>query len=185
MKGGFVDEKISMKRILIIGSSGAGKTTLAIELGHRLHLPVIHLDRHHWRPNWTAAPTEEWRTRVAELVRQDTWVMDGNFGGSLDIRLPACDTVILLDFPRYICVWRILRRWLKWHGRTRPDLAADCPERWNGEFLRWVWNFPHQTRPRLLEKIENYGSGKRIIVLRNPGDTRRFLAGPGLSSAEE
>jgi len=100
-----------MDRILIIGSSGAGKTTLATWLGRRLDLPVIHLDFHYWRSNWTVPLAEEWRARVSELVQGDKWVMDGNFGGSLNIRLPACDTITFLDFPRRISLWRILKRW--------------------------------------------------------------------------
>jgi adenylate kinase family enzyme len=163
-----------MDRILIIGSSGAGKTTLATWLGRRLDLPVIHLDSHYWRSNWTVPLAEEWRTRVSELVQGDKWVMDGNFGGSLDIRLPACDTIIFLDFPRRISLWRILKRWAQWHGHTRPDLAPDCSERLNWEFLRWVWNFPRETRPKILEKIRPYRTGKNIIILKNPAEVKQF-----------
>jgi adenylate kinase family enzyme len=101
--------------------------------------------------------------------------MDGNFGGSLDIRLPACDTITFLDFPRRISLWRILKRWTQWHGHTRPDLAPDCPERLNWELLRWVWNFPRETRPKILEKIRLYGTGKNIIVLKNPTEVEQFV----------
>ena len=85
-----------MRRVLIVGSGGAGKSTVAVLLGARLQLPVIHLDAHYWHPGWVATPRDEWHAQVAELVERDAWVMDGNYGGTMEQRLAACDTVVLL-----------------------------------------------------------------------------------------
>src|SRR3982751_1716212 len=99
-----------MKKILVIGSGGAGKSTFAQRLGAILKLEVIHLDSLYWSSGWVEMPKDEWRTMVDELLKKDSWIMDGNYGGTLDIRLEAADTVVFLDISRLICLWRILKR---------------------------------------------------------------------------
>ena len=76
---------------------------MAVRLGEILRLPVIHLDRLHWRPGWVEPPKQEWRRKVEEIVTAERWIIDGNFGGTMDIRLAASDTIVFLDFPRAIC----------------------------------------------------------------------------------
>src|SRR5512144_2391466 len=131
-----------MKRVLVIGSGGSGKTTFAKQLGERLRLPVIHLDSHYWHPGWVATPADEWAEHIQRFVAEPEWVMDGNYGGTLDTRLAACDTVIFLDLPRVVCLWRIVKRALRYWGQTRPDLAPGCPEQLTWEFIVWVWTYP-------------------------------------------
>lgn len=131
-----------MRRILVIGSGGAGKSTFSAKLGVKLGLPVVHLDACYWSAGWVERDKEEWREVVGRLVAEAAWIMDGNYGGTLDMRLAACDTVIFLDMPRFLCLWRILRRRLRFHGKTRPDMAEGCEEHLAWEFIRWVWNYP-------------------------------------------
>ncbi|WP_373058645.1 AAA family ATPase [Gemmatimonas sp.] len=119
----------AMRRVLIIGSVGAEKLPVATALGARLATPIIHLDAQFWRAGWVPTPPDEWQTRVAELVAHEAWIMDGNYGGTLDQRFAACDTVRLLDLPRTWCLWRIVRRALRYGGRSRPDMTPGCPER--------------------------------------------------------
>lgn len=164
-----------MKRILILGCSGAGKSTLARRLGKILNLPVIHMDVHFWQAGWVVPRMEAWRETVARLVREDAWVMEGNFAESLDLRLPACDTVLFLDFPRWRCFPRIFRRWIKWRGRTRPDLPEGCPEQWDWRYLNWVWNYPRKTLPATLNQISRFGAGKPVTTLRSPDEVEAFL----------
>ena len=167
-----------MRRILVIGSGGAGKSTLATELGARLGLPVVHLDALYWHAGWVETPAAEWRAVVTELVTRDAWVMDGNYGGTLDLRLPACDTVVLLDLPRVVCLWRVLRRWLRYAGRTRPDMAPGCPEQLTWEFVRWVaWDYPLRRRPAMRRRLADVAPGTQVIVLRSAGEVRMFVAG--------
>ena len=157
-----------MKRIAIIGSSGAGKSTLARSLGKKLKLPVIHLDAYYWQPGWRETPTAQWLETQQELVKSDRWIIDGTYGGSLDLRLAAADTIIWLDFNRYLCLSRILKRYLQYPGKTRPDMAQGCPERLNLEFFKYVWDFPRLQRQKIQAKLNKYDREKQIIILQNP-----------------
>lgn len=164
-----------MQRIAIIGPSGAGKSTLSRRLGTLLDLPVIHLDALNWKPGWVSEPDTQWRQKVRDAASGPKWIIDGNYGGTLDLRLQAADTVIFLDFPRWVCVCRVLWRIVSYHGRTRPDMGEGCPERFDMEFLEWVWNFNATSRPMILRRLEGHGAGKRIITLRCPRDVEAFV----------
>jgi adenylate kinase family enzyme len=118
-----------VKKILIIGSGGAGKSTLACELGTILGLEVIHLDAWYWNPGWVETPKAEWQNIIQDLTLRESWIMDGNYGGTLDVRLSVADTVIFLDFPRLLCLSRVIKRRFIYAGQSRPDMASDCPER--------------------------------------------------------
>ncbi|MFN2567166.1 MAG: DNA topology modulation protein [Gemmatimonadaceae bacterium] len=164
-----------MERVLVIGAGGSGKTTVARTLAERLGLPLIHLDAHYWRPGWTPTPPDEWQSVVEALVAQPRWVMDGNYGGTLDMRLAACDSVVFLDLPRRVCLWRILKRRTRYRGHTRPDVAPGCPERLTWEFLRWVWTYPKRRRGRILERLRTL-TGRRVVILSSQREVERFLA---------
>src|SRR5947199_10477215 len=94
-----------MNRVLVIGTGGTGKTTLARRLAERTALPLIHLDLLYWRPGGQPTPNAEWRQTVERLITAEKWIIDGNYGGTLDLRLAACGTVVLLDLPRGGCLW--------------------------------------------------------------------------------
>ena len=167
-----------MQRVLVIGSGGAGKSTVAARLGALTGLPVHHLDTLYWQPGWVLTPAPEWARRVAELTAGPAWIMDGNYGGTLEQRLAACDTVLFLDLPRLVCVARVLRRWLRYRGRSRPDMTAGCPERITGEFLRWVWRYPVERRPGVLRRLAAaQAGGVRVVHLRSTREVERFLSG--------
>jgi adenylate kinase family enzyme len=162
-----------MRRVLVIGCGGSGKSTLARRLGEVLELPVIHLDRHFWYPGWVETSREEFRERVRELVAREAWIMDGNYSSTLDLRLEAADTAVFLDYPRAICLRRILRRRVLSAFRPRPDMNPDCPERLNWEFVRYVWNYRKSRRPGILERLREYGG--EVHVLRNDAEVDQFL----------
>jgi adenylate kinase family enzyme len=110
--------------------------------------------------------------------------MDGNYGGTLDIRLAAADTIIFLDLPPPLCVWRAARRAWQYRRRTRPDMGPGCPERLDPAFVRWIWTYRRNKRPGILEKMRQYAEGRRIAHLQTPAEVRRFLDGlPRLDSA--
>ena len=165
-----------MRRILVIGSGGAGKTTVAKEIARRTGLPLIHLDQLFWHPGWAPTPDPEWDDITDELIERDAWVMDGNYGRTLTKRLAAADTVVFLDLPRIVCTWRILKRRLRHIGGSRPDVAPGCPEQVNWEFVRWVWTYPSRRRPGILKQLDALKKQKTIIVVRNANDIRTFLA---------
>ena len=164
------------RRILVVGSGGAGKSTLARELARQTGLPLVHLDRYFWQPGWVGTPTAQWRSVVADLVAEPAWVMDGNYGGTLDLRIPAADLIVFLDLPRRITIPRVLRRWARWHGRNRPDLAANCPERLDLAFLAWLWRYPSTSRNRLADSIAEHHAGHRVVRLCTPREVRLWLA---------
>ena len=164
-----------MKRIAIIGCGGGGKSTLARQLGEILGIEVFHLDRLHWKPGWVETPKDEWRGIVEDLVKGESWIIDGNYGGTIDIRLDAADTIICLDLPRWINMWRIVKRRFQYLGRQRPDIGPGCPEKIEPEFFRWVWTFPRERRPTLLRKMEQYAEQKQVVVLHSPREVRRFV----------
>jgi len=163
-----------MQRVLVIGSPGSGKSTLATELARRTGLPLIHLDQQYWRAGWVEPPEEEWRRQVAALIARDRWVMDGNYGGTLAMRIERAETVIHLEFPAWLCVWRLLRRVATSWRRVRPDMADGCPERIDLKFLLYTATFPWKLRKRTEAKLASFGGNH--IVLRSPGEVRRFLA---------
>jgi adenylate kinase family enzyme len=163
-----------VQRIAVVGSGGAGKTTFARELGARLGLPVVHLDEHFWQPGWVETSRDEWRLVQKRLIAGDAWVVDGNYGGTLDIRFRAADTIVMLDYPRLVCMGRALRRGLVYRGRAIQ--AKGCPERLDRSFLRWVWNYRRDSRPRLLKALEEHGSSARFVRITSPRRARRFLA---------
>jgi len=162
-----------MKRILIVGCSGAGKTTLAKELGKRLELPVHHLDRLWWRPGWAHVSREDFDAGLAEILKTDRWIIDGDYSRTLPERLKYADAVILLDYSRTLCLFRALKRIARFRGNVRPDMAEGCPERFDREFLRYVWNFHRDMRPRVEAALEGF-SGE-LIRLKTPRETEVFL----------
>ena len=165
----------NLKRIIIIGSGGAGKSTLARQLGERLHLDVYHLDALMWRPGWVMAPSEERIDIQQQLVKKDQWIIDGNFGNTLDLRLQAADTVILIDLPRIVCIYRVLKRVVRYRGTTRPDMGASCEEKLDFAFLKWVWNFPDIQRPQLLKQIQQHPTQPHLIHLKSSRAVRNYL----------
>ncbi|MEO7540121.1 MAG: DNA topology modulation protein [Pyrinomonadaceae bacterium] len=163
-----------MRRVIVIGSGGAGKSTFARQLGSVLGIEVIHLDRLYWRSGWVETPKDEWARTVAELVKRDSWIMDGNYGGTRGIRLAACDTVIMLDIPRRVCMFRIFKRVLMYRNRNRPDMAEGCGERLTIEFVKWVWNYRGR-RGEIRREIESFPD-KRFVTLRSDREVESFLA---------
>lgn len=164
-----------MKRVIVVGSGGAGKSTFSRKLANKTGLELIHLDRLYWRPNWQETPKEEWSRLVSEIVKKPTWILDGNFGGTRDIRIKACDTLIFLDLPRSVCLYRVLKRWWRYRGRNRPDMTEGCDERLDLEFLVWIWNYPNRGRKTLFEEIKAHPE-KTVIVLSSQKAVDDFLA---------
>lgn len=162
-----------MKRVLILGCSGAGKTTLSLTLAERTGLPVIHLDKHYWRAGWVEPSKEAWREQVAALTSRPEWIMDGNYGGTIVERLAVADTAIVLDFPTAVCLWRVMKRIAAGYGRTRPDLADGCPEQIDIAFLRYVATFRRNQRPRLMSALATFAG--RTVTLSGPSEVRGFL----------
>lgn len=162
-----------MQRILIIGSPGAGKSTLAHDLAGLTGLPLHHLDRFHWLPGWIERDRNEARAAVAEVLATDRWIFDGNYGSTMAQRLPRADTVVWLDYPTWLCLGRALKRWWLYRGTSRPDMTEGCPERLNLEFFLYVARFRSAWHHRNAALLADFGG--RIIRLNSPAATRRWL----------
>ncbi len=164
-----------MQRIAIIGSAGSGKSTLARQIGEILGLEVIHLDSLFWNAGWVQTDREEFCALLEQLTKRPSWIIDGNYSGTLELRLKAADTVIFLDLPRAVCLWRAVKRRFMYRNQTRPDMAPGCPEKMDLEFARWIWNYPKRSRPNVLTKLHQLAPGQELITLRSAAEVRRFL----------
>ncbi|EJI1382244.1 MULTISPECIES: DNA topology modulation protein [Vibrio] len=154
-----------MRRIAVIGSGGSGKSTFSALLGKELNLPVHHLDQLYWKPNWVKTPKDDWIKIQKGLCKSECWIIDGNYQSTLDIRFEACDTVIFLDVNRYTCIYRALKRTLL--SSKRPDLAEGCDERFDIEFIKFLWDYPKKSKPLIMDKIKTLTRNKRVIIAKS------------------
>jgi len=151
-----------MRRVVILGRGGAGKSVLARQLSELTGIPAVELDGLFWRPGPVPGPDEEWLARHRDIVAGERWIIDGDLGPhdvALTSRLAAADTIILLDFGFARCAWRTLRR-----GREQA------------EYWRWVWSYRRRSLPRLRMAIAAHLPRAEVHVLRDPAMVRRFLA---------
>lgn len=163
-----------MKRIMILGCGGAGKSTLARKMGEKTGIPVVHLDKLFWKPGWVERTPAEFDSVLAAELEKEAWIMDGNYGRTIPVRLKRCDTVIYLDFNRVTCLLGVLSRVAKTYGRVRLDMGEGCPERVDLDFLKWVWHFNDNHRERLYRMLSEE-KGVETIVLKNRRQVRAFL----------
>ncbi len=154
-----------MNKIAIIGSGGSGKSTLARELGALLNIPVYHLDSLYWQPGWVKTERSDWLQLQRNLCSQDQWIIDGNYQSSLDVRLTASDTVIFLDVNRVVCIYRAMKRMLD--NAPRPDRADGCNERFDFNFIKFLWCFPKDSKPVILKKLSDLPDSKKVIVAKS------------------
>lgn len=172
-----------MRRVLILGNAGAGKSTLAKRLAARIGAPVVHLDAYFWQPGWQPTPRDQWGERVVALAEQESWIMDGNYAATLAVRLSRADTVVVLDLPRAQCLYRVVRRGLRERGQWRSDMAIGCREQLpDRAFLRWIWRFPADELRPMLREIETSDARARQVTLRSSSDIARFLASANAGS---
>jgi adenylate kinase family enzyme len=158
--------------VLVVGCGGSGKSTLARALSRKLGLPLVHLDREYWRAGWIEPPRDEWQARVRALCAADDWVIDGNYGDTMELRLARADTVVFLDLPTASCLLGIGRRFLRWRGKPRPDMAEGCPETITGEFLRYVLSYRRTRRAGVLDRLARFDGD--VVVLTSRRAARRF-----------
>jgi adenylate kinase family enzyme len=131
------------------------------------------MDQLGWLPGWIETDKKELRDRLNAIVATDRWLIEGNYGSTLQLRLPRADAVIYLDFPIRLCLWRLLRRILRHRGTTRPDMTEGCPERFDLEFFRYVLFWNRGPRPRTEQALKGYES--KVIRLNGPKALKDWL----------
>ena len=162
-----------MERIMIIGCGGSGKSSLARRLGEKTGLPVVHLDKLFWKTGWVESTKDEIDAKIMAEMEKPRWIIDGNYNRTLPKRLEYCDTVIYLDFSRFACLLGVAKRVLTSYGTVRPDMAEGCPERFDLEFLQWVWKFNDKHRKKYYDLLNQ--TDKQVYILKNRRQVKRFL----------
>ncbi len=165
-----------IKRIMIIGGAGSGKSSLARALGGITGLPVVHIDTLYWQPGWAMRPREQIGRLTIQAADQDAWIFEGNHSETMNYRALRADMLIFLDISTVRRLWRVLKRTVKHYGRSRPDMAEGCVERFDWDFLKWVAGYRKNGRIRALAFLEQAPSHLVKHHLRSPHEVERFLA---------
>lgn len=169
------DSQRPMQRVIVIGCGGAGKSAFSRQLAQRTGLPLHHLDALYWQPGWTEPSKHDWQSRIDALLAQPRWILDGNFGGTLERRLAASDAVVFMDTPALVCLWRVILRRIRHHGHARPGMAAGCNERLDMGFVAWILGYPFRRRPALLRRLQEVRTQKQVVVLRSTAQANILL----------
>lgn len=160
---------------MIIGSPGAGKSTFARMLCGILNIKVYHIDCLFWKSGWESISHEELKEKLYEVVSSESWIIDGNYSKTIDIRLKDADTVIFLDIGLLTCLWSIVKRRLIHHGKTRPDMAEGCYEVLRLEFIWYVACFPFKKRKGIYTRLSQCANEKKVVILRSRKEMKEFL----------
>ena len=160
-----------MNRVIVIGPSGAGKSTFARALRDKTGLPLHYLDMLWHKPDKTTITSEEFDAKLAEMLREERWIIDGDYSRTLETRLQACDTVFFLDYPLEVCLQGVENRW----GTAREDMPW-VEEGSDPEFIQWIRDFFEIRRPKVLALLEQYGEGREIHVFHSRDEAQFYLA---------
>ncbi|KAF0128742.1 MAG: DNA topology modulation protein FlaR [Xanthobacteraceae bacterium] len=167
-----------MQRVLVMGCSGSGKSTFATALAARLGLPYVSLDALYWRPGWVEPDRKTFGDIMLREASRPAWVMDGNYTshGAGDVRRERADTVFWFDLPRRVCFAGVLSRVARTYGRVRPEMTPGCPEQLDFGFLRWVWSYRRDQRPKQLAYLGQLRTGQRLITFTTRRQADGYLA---------
>ncbi|MET7339448.1 topology modulation protein [Nonomuraea sp. NPDC005650] len=161
-----------MNRVAIVGACGSGKSYVARELGRILQAPVTHLDVIYYDEVWNALSQQEFEAVQRELVSAPCWIIDGNYNGTLEIRLRACDTVVMMDVSTWTALRGLLFRQAR-HGAGQH--ASGVYNRITWDVIAYVLGYRRRMRPRVVAKIREFAVGKDVVFLTDRARTRRWL----------
>ena len=158
------------QKVIVIGSPGAGKSTFARKLRDLTGLPLFYLDMLWHKPDRTNVSREEFDEKLHEILRQEQWIIDGNYQRTLEIRLKACDTVFFLDFPLDVCLAGAQAR----IGKAREEMPWIETE-FDEEFRQDILAFPKVKLPQIYEMLERYPEHKEIVIFKSREEVDAFI----------
>ena len=168
-------KRFPYRKVLIVGCGGAGKSTLAVEMAKRFGLPVIHLDKLWWLPDWQNRSEQEFDELLAEELTKPDWIIEGNYLRTFKTRLQYADFCIFLDYDTELCVQGVYERAEKYKGVARPDMADGCIEQVDDEFKQWIISYKENSKPRMLSELNN--STTPFIIFQTREATASWLDG--------
>lgn len=163
-----------MERVLIIGGNGSGKTTFAKALAEKTGLPLVHLDSLYWKENWESVGREVFDARLEVELNKPKWILDGNMNRTLPHRLEYCDTVFYLDFSSLACLFGVISRTIKYYGKTRPDMGANCPEKISFGFYKEAFLYNKKFRKKYYGFMKEHPEIE-WVVLKNRRKAKKYL----------
>ena len=163
-----------MKKVIVIGCPGSGKSTVSRALHNKTGIPLYHLDMMYWNADKTTVEKSIFFERLSDVLEKDEWIIDGNYGSTMELRMAACDTVIFLDYPLDVCLDGIRAR----RGRPRSDMPWIETEE-DAEFIEFIKSYNEQQKPKVLELLEKY-SDKNIVIFKSREQADAFLNGENL-----
>ena len=163
-----------MKKVIVIGCPGSGKSTVSRALHNKTGIPLYHLDMMYWNADKTTVEKSVFLERLSDVLEKDEWIIDGNYGSTMELRMAACDTVIFLDYPLDVCLDGIKER----RGKPRSDMPWIETEE-DAEFIEFIKSYNEQQKPKVLELLEKC-SDKNIIILESREQADAFLNGENL-----
>ena len=158
-----------MKKVIVIGCPGSGKSTFSRALEKKVALPLYHLDMLYWNADKTTVARAVFLERLYNVMASDAWIIDGNYASTMELRLAACDTVFFLDYPIEVCLNGVRAR----RGKVRTDMPwIECEE--DGEFVEYIRRFAEEQRPQILSLLQKYAE-KEIYVFHDLEEADAFL----------
>ena len=159
-----------MKKVIVIGCPGSGKSTVSRALHNKTSIPLYHLDMMYWNADKTTVEKSAFLERLYAVLEKDEWIIDGNYGSTMELRMAACDTVVFLDYPLDVCLDGIKAR----RGKPRSDMPWIETEE-DAEFIEFIKSYNEQQKPKVLELLEKY-SDKNIIIFKSREQADEFLS---------
>ena len=163
-----------MKKVIVIGCPGSGKSTISRALHNKTGIPLYHLDMMYWNADKTTVEKSVFLEQLSAVLAKDKWIIDGNYGSTMELRMAACDTVIFLNYPLDVCLDGIKER----RGKPRSDMPWIETEE-DAEFTEFIKNYNEQQKPKVLELLEKY-CDKNIVIFKSREQADAFLNGENL-----